>query len=95
MSSRKSLVVVNLRAQPVEIQHGGEVVVVPALAHAELAAPAVPEGQLAELARQGAVAVHTAPAAPAPARARAAKKKPKPKPPAAKKPAEKKPQGGA
>lgn len=93
--SSKSLVVVNLRAQPVEIQHGGEVVVVPALAHAELAAPAVPEGQLAELARQGAVAVHVAAAAPVRPRTARSKPKPKPKPPAAKKPAKKKPQGGA
>jgi hypothetical protein len=53
---------VNLREQPVEIHHGGDVVVVPALAHAELPELADEGGQLAELARRGAVAVHAEPA---------------------------------
>ena len=63
MPSRKTLVVVNLRGQPVEILHGGEVIVVAGFGQAEL--PALPEegGQLAELARQGAVALQSAPAA--------------------------------
>ena len=70
MPSPRKLVVVNLRAQPVEIQHGGEVVVLPEFAHAELPELAGAEGQLAELARQGAVAVLPPPPAPkAPAQA--------------------------
>jgi hypothetical protein len=87
--SPRKVVVVNLRAQPVEIQHGSEVVVVPEFGHAELAQLPGAEGQLAELTRQGAVAVH---AAKAPARPRpgGAKKKPP-----AKKTPPKKPQGGA
>jgi hypothetical protein len=87
--SRSKLVVVNLRAQPVELHYGGEVVVVPEFADAEL--PKLPgeEGQLAELARRGAIAVQDAAAATAaPAntrrkpkpRSRRAKPKPKPKP---------------
>jgi hypothetical protein len=88
--SRKSLVVVNLRAQPVELHYGGEVVVVPEFAHTEL--PKLPgeEGQLAELARRGAVAVQTvAPEPPAPRSRRKPKPrpaKPKPKPKAKAKP---------
>jgi hypothetical protein len=87
------LVVVNLRAQPVEIQHGGEVVVVPEFAHAELPELAGGGGQLAELERQGAVAVHAAPAPkpPAPKPPAVAKKPPAKKPT----PPKKKPQGGA
>jgi hypothetical protein len=75
--SRKSLVVVNLRAQPVELHYGGEVVVVPEFAHTEL--PKLPgeEGQLAELARRGAVTVQTAAAEPPAPQSR---RKPKPKP---------------
>jgi hypothetical protein len=82
--SRRTLVVVNLRAQPVEISYGGEVVVVPEFAHAEL--PKLPgeEGQLAELALRGAVAVQAAPAeSPTPARP-ARKSKPRPRPSGAK-----------
>jgi len=94
--SPRKLVVVNLRAQPVEIQHGGEVVVVPEFAHAELPELPGPQGQLAELAKQGAVAVQAVAAKPA------AKPKPKPaaggprKKPSAKRPSPPKtPQGGA
>jgi hypothetical protein len=89
--------VVNLRAQPVEIQHGGEVIVVPEFAHAELPELPGPQGQLAELAKQGAVAVQAPAAKPA-----AAKPKPKPaaggpkkKPPAKRPSSPKSPQGGA
>jgi hypothetical protein len=88
--SPKKIVVVNLRDQPVEIQHGGEVVVLPEFARAEL--PELPggEGQLAELARQGAVAVLPPPPAPkAPAKPRATttkKKTPAPKKPPPKSP---------
>ena len=106
MPSPRKLVVVNLRAQPVEIQHGGEVVVVPEFAHAELPELPGPQGQLAELAKQGAVAVQAPAAKPAvqatTAKPAAAKPKPKPaaggpkKKPPAKKPAPpKSPQGGA
>jgi len=86
--SRSKLVVVNLRAQPVELHYGGEVVVVPEFADAEL--PKLPgeEGQLAELARRGAIVVQDAAAATAPParkpkpkpRSRPAKPKPRPKP---------------
>jgi hypothetical protein len=93
--SPRKLVVVNLRAQPVEIQHGGEVIVVRAFAHAELPELDGPQGQLAELEKQGAVAVQV-PAAPA------AKPKPKPaaagskkKPPARRPSPQRKHQGGA
>jgi hypothetical protein len=91
----------NLRAQPVEIYHGGDVVVVPAFAQTEF--PELPGegGQLAELARRGAVAVQTTAAetAPKPAKKRsrrttparprstgASKKSPGPKTPPPKSP---------
>jgi hypothetical protein len=57
----RRLIVVNLRAQPVEIHHGGDVVVVPALGHAELPELSDEGGQLAELARRGAVSVQVEP----------------------------------
>jgi hypothetical protein len=85
--SPKKLVVVNLRAQPVEIQHGGQVVVVPEFGRAELQEPSAGEGQLDELVRQGAVVVQEV----APAKPTAPKKKP----PAKKTPPPKPPQGGA
>jgi hypothetical protein len=98
--SRRTLVVVNLRGQPVEILHGGEVIVVAGFGQAEL--PALPEegGQLAELARQGAVALQPAPAAePAAGRRRKAAARPRStgarkRPPARKKPSPKSPEGG-
>ncbi len=101
MPSRKTLVVVNLRGQPVEILHGGEVIVVAGFGQAEL--PALPEegGQLAELARQGAVALQPAPAAePAAGRSRRkAAARPRStgarkRTPARKKPSPKSPEGG-
>jgi hypothetical protein len=91
--SPKKVVVVNLRAQPVEIQHGGQVVVLPEFARAEL--PDLPneEGQLAELARQGAVAVLApSPAPNAPSEPATATKK---KTPAPKKPPPKSPEEGS
>ena len=91
MPSRKSLVVVNLRAQPVELHYGGDVVVVPEFAHTELAKLPGEEGQLAELARRGAIAVQTAAAEPPAPQSRRKPKprpaKPKPKPKAKAKPA--------
>ncbi len=97
MPSPRKLVVVNLRAQPVEIQHGGEVIVVREFAHAELPELDGPQGQLAELEKQGAVAVQVPAAA-----ASAAKPKPKPaaagakkKPPARRPSPQRKHQGGA
>jgi hypothetical protein len=78
--SPNKLVVVNLRAQPVEIQHGGEVVVVPEFAHAELRELTEPQGQLAELAKQGAVAVQAPAAALRPAAPKPAAPKPAARP---------------
>ena len=93
MPSPSKLVVVNLRAQPVEIQHGGEVVVVPEFAHAELPELPGPQGQLAELAKQGAVAVQAPAAQPAAAKPTAGG--PKKKPPAKQQSPPKSSQGGA
>jgi hypothetical protein len=86
--SPRKLVVVNLRAQPVEIQHGGQIVVVPEFAQVGLEEPSAGEGQLDELVRQGAVSVHAEPATTPTTR-------PKRKPPAKKTPTPKPPQGGA
>jgi hypothetical protein len=86
--SPRKLVVVNLRGQPVEIQHGGRIVVVPEFARLELEEPSAGEGQLDELVRQGAVSLQAEPAKTPTAR-------PKRKPPAKKTPPPKPPQGGA
>lgn len=96
MPSPRKLVVVNLRAQPVEIQHGGEMVVVPEFAHAELQEQAGAEGQLAELARHGAVSVRAEPAKSTQTKAAAGPRTggARPKTPAKKTSPPKKPQGG-
>jgi hypothetical protein len=77
-------VVDNLRAQPVEIHYGGEVVVVPRFGRAELAELPGDRGQLDELARRGAIAFRServeSPPSPPGRRAPAAAAKPKSKP---------------
>jgi hypothetical protein len=82
--SRRQLVVENLRAQPVEIHYGDEVVVVPRFGRAELAELPGEHGQLAELARRGAIAFRSERVEPpsggrAPAGAAKPKSKSKPK----------------
>jgi hypothetical protein len=93
--SPRKLVVVNLRAQPVEIQHGGEMIVVREFGHAELPALDGPQGQLAELEKQGAVAVQVPAAAVPPAKSKPASAGAKKKPPARRPSPQRKHQGGA